>query len=278
MAEKPEKNERAARGAGANPHDAAESNGSARPFSGPDGLPRLHVVACEVFEDEILDLAHPGLSFTFVEQALHRTPELITPALQRIIDRLDERDEELDAVALAYGLCSNGVLGLKSRRFSVVVPRIDDCIGLFLGSREAYVREHSQEPGTYFLTAGWIERARDPLRSYENEYLRKYDEETARWIAGEMLRSYTRIGVIQTRACEQPEVLERAREVADFYDLRLEVLEGSLAYLEKLVQGRWREGAFVVVGPGEELTQEMFFPQLKSSQFSQHTLWKRAAS
>jgi len=47
------------------------------------------------------------------------------------------------------------------------VPRVDDCIAIFLGSRAAYADQCHQEPGTYYLTKGWIEVGDTPFAEHE---------------------------------------------------------------------------------------------------------------
>ena len=66
-----------------------------------------------------------------------------------------------DAVALAYGLCNNGLAGLEARRVPLVLLRAHDCITAFLGSRDRYARYFEDRPGTYFETTGWLERGVD---------------------------------------------------------------------------------------------------------------------
>jgi hypothetical protein len=49
------------------------------------------------------------------------------------------------------------VIGLRANGCTLVVPRVDDCISIFLGSHGAYKQQAGAEPGTYYLTKGWIE-------------------------------------------------------------------------------------------------------------------------
>jgi hypothetical protein len=52
-------------------------------------------------------------------------------------------------------LCAKATVGLKTGNRTVVIPRVDDCISIFLGSVASYFQH--QEPGTLYLTKGWIE-------------------------------------------------------------------------------------------------------------------------
>ena len=63
----------------------------------------------------------------------------------------------------ATACARSGVIGLVATHCRLVIPRVDDCIAIFLGSREEYGRQVASEPGTYYLTKGWIEAKDDPL-------------------------------------------------------------------------------------------------------------------
>ena len=54
-------------------------------------------------------------------------------------------------------------LGVKAKGHPIIIPRgRHHCIALFLGSCEKYLEEHRKEPGTYYLTKGWIEEGKSP--------------------------------------------------------------------------------------------------------------------
>jgi len=71
-------------------------------------------------------------------------------------------------VVLGYGLCGNGLHGLKAGRHTLLAPRADDCIALLLGSYQAYRREFDAEPATYWLSKGWLESGSNPLQEYRS--------------------------------------------------------------------------------------------------------------
>jgi len=175
------------------------------------------------------------------------------PLIQEEIDKADEQD--WDYIVLSYGLCSNGILGVKSKNHSIVIPRVHDCIALFLGSWEKYMEEHNKEPGTYYLTKGWIEEGKSPLGIFQ-EYCQRYDKETAEWVIREELKNYTRIVLVDMGA-ESEALREHARENAHFLNLRYEEMRGSLVFFEKMLQGCWDKD-FIILKPGEEVTQELF--------------------
>jgi hypothetical protein len=49
-----------------------------------------------------------------------------------------------------------------------VVSKVDNCIAIFLGSEKAYKAQFRTEPGTYYLTKGWIEAGDSPFDEYDS--------------------------------------------------------------------------------------------------------------
>jgi hypothetical protein len=212
------------------------------------------VIACNIMKDELLVVSSNHVSFVFLEQSLHRTPEKMKPVIQEKIDEAEKQD--WDYIILCYGLCSNGILGVKVKRQPLIIPRVHDCISLFMGSAEKYLEEHSREPGTYYLTKGWIEEGKSPLGLYR-EYIPKYGKETADWVIREELKNYTRIALIDTGIKLSADHREHARENARYLNLRYEEIKGSLEFFEKMLKGTWDKG-FLILKPGEEVNQAMF--------------------
>jgi len=212
------------------------------------------VIACNIMKDEILRFRTNEISFVFLEQSLHRVPEKMKEVIQEEIRRAD--DWNGDYIILSYGLCSNGILGIKSNRHSIVIPRVHDCIALFLGSPQRYNEEHQKEPGTYYLTKGWIEEGKSPLGIY-HEYCEQFGKETAEWVIKEELKNYTRIALVHTGIHLMESHRQHAQENARFLQLRYEEIEGSLAFFEKMLHGSWNND-FIILKPGEKVTQELF--------------------
>ena len=214
------------------------------------------VIACNIMKDELLRFQTDRVSFVFLEQSLHRTPQKMKDVIQEEMDRAEVWGG--DYIILSYGLCSNGIVGVKSKSHSVVIPRVHDCIALFLGSWDRYMEEHTKEPGTYYLTKGWIEEGKSPLGIYE-EYSQRYDKDTAEWVIKEELKNYTRIALVDmgNDLSLSETHREHAKENARFLGLRYEEMRGSLEFFEKMVRGMWDKD-FVILKPGEELTQNLF--------------------
>lgn len=223
----------------------------------------LYVLACRVLQSMIEPyLQDKNIPVTFMEYGFHRTPDLMTPALQEQLDRIAEPS----VVIIGYGLCGNGLANLKSGRHTLIIPRADDCITLLLGSYQSYMTEFNAEPGTYYLTKGWLESGSHPLKEYR-DLLEKYDKETADWIIDEQYRNYKRIVLVAPNQQELDAYRDKAREVADFCQERwnyyYEERIGSEDYVKKLMTVAYQLSEstddFLVIPPGGEVKQEMFW-------------------
>ncbi len=213
---------------------------------------RPRIVSCEVLRDEI-ERVNPGYEIEFVEGALHDYPDRLRAQLQERIDAAPAGCP----VLLCCGRCSNGTVGLRAGDHRLVVPAVDDCIALLLGSRERYLEEHARAPGTYYYTRGWIEFIEDPYQEYL-KMIPKYGEERAAQLERMILANYTRVAVIDTGTWDVEAFRDYLETAAAFYGLPIEELRGSLRYFEKLVRGP-HDDEFIVVEPGEELDESRFW-------------------
>jgi hypothetical protein len=206
--------------------------------------------------EELQGLVPNGMPLKLLEFGLHLSPEQLNATLQA---EIDHTEETVDTILLGYGMCSRGMIGLHSRQFRLVIPKVDDCIALFLGSRAEYLRQGRKAPGTFYLTKGWIECGDDPFTEYQ-KLCQKYGKEKALRIEKRYIGNYTRLALIATG----PENLEHHRRyaaaVAELFDLKLEEIPGSTRLLGKLLAGDW-DDEFVVVEPGETVRQCFFMDQ-----------------
>jgi len=219
---------------------------------------RVALVACEVMKPELERVRETNshVEILYLEQSLHRTPLKMPGRVQALVD---QAAEYADRIVLGYGLCSNGIVGVEARRQELIVPRCHDCIAFFLGSPEAYAKDHEVRPGTYYLTPGWIQERKDPLGIIEDDYRPRFGRETAEWVMKEELKHYTHIVLIDTGVADIAPLRERALENARFFGMAFVEVEGkSLEYFVKLIQGPYDAKDFILLKPGQAVTQEMF--------------------
>ncbi len=216
-------------------------------------ISRTKVVACATVIEEMLPMLPGGMTYEILDFGLHLTPEKLRHKLQETIDAASA---EVDTIILGYGLCSMAVVGLKATGCTLVVPRVDDCIAIFLGSHAAYKQQASQEPGTYYLTKGWIEVSDTPFEEY-NRLVERYGPERADRMIKLVLKNYTRLAFIDTGQYEQHRYREYAHRMAERFELRYEEIPGSTALIKRMLFGPWDDD-FVIARPGNTISYADF--------------------
>lgn len=220
------------------------------------------VIACKVFQDLLERYLPEGLAsqVRFLEYGLHRVPQKLTLAIQAEIDEI----QETSLIVLGYGLCGNGLDGIKSGKHTLLVARADDCIAILLGSYQAYLDEFKAEPGTYYLTKGWLESGSNPLKEYR-AYLEQYGEKDAEWLVDTQYQNYKRLVMVAHCQEDLDKYRSQALEVAEFckrWDMRYEEKLGSDQYFTRLIEvasdPSKADGDFLIVPPGETLKQMQF--------------------
>ena len=214
---------------------------------------RRRVIACATVMEEILPFLPGDVAYEILDFGLHLRPGELKKTLQ---DKIDQASQNADVLLLGYGLCSMAVVNLHATTATLVIPRVDDCISIFLGSGAAYRREARQEPGTYYLTKGWIEVGDSPFEEYKR-MIERYGEEKSRRMIGLMLKNYKRLAFINTGQYDIERYQAYSQRTADQFGLRYEEIPGSPALIKKLVFGPWDE-EFVVVPPGQTVKYEDF--------------------
>jgi len=212
----------------------------------------LKIIACETLRDELSHVA-PDIETEFLKGRLHIYPDRMREEINAHIAATPGRR----TILVGYGRCSNGTAGLKAGPHRLILPAVDDCIALLLGSRRRYLQEYARVPGTYYYTRGWIEELGDPYQEYE-KMVPRFGEETARRLALTIMANYTRLALVETGAYDVRKCEEYVAKVAEFYDLPVENVQGHMRLFKKLVSGGW-DGEFIVVEPGAVLDETVFW-------------------
>jgi hypothetical protein len=214
------------------------------------------VIACETVIEEMLPFLPEDVPHEVLDFGLHIKPAELKKVLQ---EKIDEASPKADVLLLGYGLCSMAVVGLKATTTTLVIPRTDDCIAIFLGSCNAYKEQTKKEPGTYYLTKGWIEVGDTPFEEHKL-LIERYGKEKAERMTLLMLKNYKRLAFINTGVYEIEKYREYSQRTAEAFGLRFEEIEGSSDLVKKIVSGPW-DDEFVVVSPGETVTFQDFANQ-----------------
>lgn len=231
------------------------------------------VIACKVLQDVLESLLPKNVaqSVTFMDYGLHTAPSKMTVTLQEAIDGITQPS----LIILGYGLCGNGLRGIKAGVHTLLIPRTDDCIAILLGSYEAYMREFRTAPGTYYLTKGWLESGSNPLQEYET-YVPKYGAERAMWVMDQQYQHYERLVLVARNQADLDKYRSQAQGIARFcerWSMRYEEITGTDDYMQQLVDaamaygkngGTLRAGLekdILLVPPGGEIRQNAFIRQ-----------------
>ena len=209
----------------------------------------------EPYLTPLLDDATPA---TFFDLGLHDQPTLMRPTLQEKLDALPEPS----TVMIGYGLCGNGVVGLEAGPHTLIFPKAHDCIGMAYGSQTAHTAAIQDNPGTYYLSRGWLGTGNDPLEQY-HRYIEQYGSKRADRVVEAFYGHYTRVCLMAFSEEELEEVRPLAAPVVQFFQDRwqLEYVErvGDPDFIERLVTADQRSpDEFVVVEPGQVVAMEMF--------------------
>jgi hypothetical protein len=214
---------------------------------------RTLVMACATVIEEMLPLLPDGMAHQTFDFGLHVNPAKLRNALQEAIDAVSG---QYDTIILGYGMCAQAIIGIKANGCQLVVPRVDDCIAIFLGSRSAYSAQCRTEPGTYYLTKGWIEVGDTPFSEHE-QTVERYGKERAEYIYKMMMGNYKRLALINTGQYELEKYREYTRQTAERFGLRYEEIEGSDSLVKQMLFGPW-DDEFVVLEPGETFSLQQF--------------------
>ncbi len=228
-----------------------------------DFAPRPTVVlACRVFKDLFDRFVQEGTvqQFIYLDYGLHDLPRKLNEAVQEQLDALPAPS----LVILGYGLCGNGLNNIRAGGHTLVIPRADDCIAVFLGSYARYRREFDSESATYYLTKGWLQSGSNPLQEYQG-YVGKYGVARADWLMDQLYHNYKRLVLVAHSQEDLDTYRARALEVARFcerWGMRYEEMLGSTEYFERLMRTAsapdQADEDFIIVHPGEELRQAQF--------------------
>ena len=252
---------------------------------------RVHVIACGVLAADLraaADRLGLDVSMQFLPGGLHSRPHELRRRLQEAIDQASA--EQLgDLIAVGYGLCGTGTVGIQARNIPLALPRVNDCIALFLGSDAAYREQFAACPGTYYITAGWVEerarpqsedaapdQAEDRAKDFGRlvETYGRENAEAIRYFLSSWQRNYRRAAFIDTGLGEASRChADIARAMADEFGWTYEELAGTGELLESLLRERRSTAAILVVPPHHVTVYDAASGGLKAA-----PVWESAAA
>lgn len=232
---------------------------------------RYKLIGCKIFEREIASIIYRcknQIDITLLQQKLHDRPEKLKAIIQSEIDAIDSdchrysnttADKPFDAILLGYGLCTGVVTELSSKKYPLVIPRVHDCISLFMGDRDKYEKYYKNHTGTFYYTPGFVECC--DVMKLDNQWDQVYlfhlkrhngNKRKARRlveIEKSLTINYNSMAYIKWDDLPFPEYEEKVSRLAKEKNWTYDLIEGSNALLKKLVDGKWDKESFLIVPP-----------------------------
>jgi hypothetical protein len=235
---------------------------------------RLYAITCEILARECCRaiLNSPHSVFLHMQPFnLHVEPDNLRKTVQSAIDNVPS--ELYDYVVLGYGLCSRGTAGLMARDIPLVMPRAHDCITLLLGSKDKYMKEFTENPGTYYFSAGWVEHnegeerqgvmeAVKDIQEQERykEYLEKYGEDNAKYLIEQerlWLNNYNRAAFINWEIGNVDIYRDFTKRFAQSRSWKYDEIAGNTGLIDGLFDGEWNDDEYLIVQPGERVLDDI---------------------
>lgn len=223
-------------------------------------LSQCAIISCDVFQEELDTFISPSVqpgALVMLEMGLHDQPDILRREVQATIDRM-EALPEIKTILLLYGVCGNGLIGVKASRCRLVLPRAHDCISILLGCPEKHQAVLADNPGTYFYSPGWVRGRRVPgpgrdahLQAYYSE---KYpdDEEMVEDLIEADRSTYAHhncAAYVDLTANAGAE--SYCKDCAVSLGWKYRRLQGDATLLKDFLSGNWDRSRFLVTEPGQ---------------------------
>ncbi|MBN1440162.1 MAG: DUF1638 domain-containing protein [Anaerolineales bacterium] len=227
---------------------------------------RFQLIACEINQREVcaaIARAPNIIQPVFLPKGLHDVGrERMSALLQQAVD--SSPGEGCQAILLWYGLCNNGVCGVRAP-LPLILPRAHDCITLMLGSRERYADYFHDNPGTFFKSPGWIERDSNPndnpasvtarlnLGGGFGQLSARFGEENAEYLApviSDWFKHYRKLAFINTGVGDVEAYRRISQTLAAERGWTYEEVQGDSGLLDRMLAGNWDDSEFLTVPPG----------------------------
>ncbi len=212
-------------------------------------MEEIKLIACKTIENELhYSMKQTGCQYEicWFESGLHNYPKKLHRRLQETLDSCGD----CETVLLAMGFCGNSIVGLKTGKSRLIIPKVDDCISLLLGSSAN--RQALSAHDTYFMTEGWLKGERNIWKEYEYT-MEKYGEETGKEIFDMMFQNYHALGMVDTGCYDMSYARKEAERICKKLNLTYRELPGTTSYLQELLTGPWTKERFIIVPPHTQL-------------------------
>ncbi|MCL2741184.1 MAG: DUF1638 domain-containing protein [Oscillospiraceae bacterium] len=229
---------------------------------------KLMLVCCEVFTREACRAiaGSPNVvDVVFTPKGAHNDSAFLNRYIRKVLDGVEGA---YDAVIMGFALCGNGLLGIGSDRYDLIIPRAHDCCAIFMGSNGRFREAFGDRLSSEWCSTGYMERGTAVVRDSGDgprdtgfgaeyaELVERYGEENAAYLwetlhperKGE---SVVYIDVPGIRSLEG-----EAMAIAEKEGKALEVLRGDSRLIDMLVDGVWPDCEFLTVPKGGRIAYD----------------------
>lgn len=191
------------------------------------------IIACDNLREEIeyiKNCTNSKAEVIYVDSKYHNNPANLNNEILKIIKM---KEKSYDNILLTYGQCGNAIINLKSDYSNIIFPKVSDCISLYLGGDEKRSQIKDSER-TYFFTKTYLENTNslyNEIRILKN----KYGEKEAIDMYRMVMQNYKYIRIIDTKAYNIEEIMDKVDELCYDLDLKKEVINADLSILRKAI-------------------------------------------
>lgn len=208
-------------------------------------MKKCKIIACKALAHVLETLVDQKTEIRFMDISLHVAPNRLR---ERLIEEIESIEEDGLDIILGYGLCGRGTEGVFSQKSRLILPRVDDCVGALLGSRDRHRKLLTESPGCYFLEPCWL----DTELNIFNELTRGMNHitENKREKIIKLTLSHYKALALLSSDNDDRSAFNQCKEYAVKFGLQLLNLPVNLTLLKKLVNGPYDREQFLMVEPG----------------------------
>ena len=199
----------------------------------------------------------------FLDLGAHNEPERLKKLIQEEIDKTESKD--FDVILLAYGLCGNSLVGIRSDKLPLVLPKAHDCCTILLGSRNAFKTHFSDNLSASWSCNGYMESKESHFHASDEgkifgldktheELVEQYGKENADYLITEVVgeENHGPLFYIDLQETSIKENITNFLLAAEKRKQESIMLKGSISLLKGLLQGDWNED-FLIIPPGSHI-------------------------
>lgn len=216
------------------------------------------VLACEGLRSEleaIRETMQDCPQILYLPQGLHDNPDNMRQELNAKIAETEASFPRIKTIIMGYGLCGRGMCGVSASRVRLLVPKVHDCVPLYVGVSQKDLDMTGENSGILWLSAGMMEYsrfARHLVETRHQVYPEKFGEkQAAKMIQAEnaVFANYNGVRYVRWPAMKES-YAELARAVASELSLKYEEIGGKTAFLRDLLAGNCDNDRFLDLAPG----------------------------